>query len=628
LAAGRRGGSTDMTLDAAFCLAETNENHEESNVRTPLRMRAPAAISRRLISFRLLPAPLRGASCSAYATTTSPSEATLVPETHDDSPTSEAAATAIAARLRRQDAAAACAELSAVDGVGKLRARIRRDLKRVLSRPSSAAGARNNARGYASELAVARHAPAPLVAVCASASAAGGGGRRAGSSPSPSSSSVEVDVVCDGGATWIEVKAHQPFGTGSAHWAGGGAGGGGGNGGLKAQVEALLAAAGDPSNRGPGFRAPRLAVCFSRGVDPSVARELERMGAIPLGRERPAVTLRQEGGGDKEEDEDDGNGGDDDDDDDDAIDAACRAALATLPPLPPDGAPFLINLDVTALCALVSEVSWSGGSSAAAALALDRWAARTPHWRDCLAAERADPLLFCSQGRRRWRADKALARAGRRLFGEEEEEEEDGAAAAAAAAALPAAVLASAAAVRQFEALAAMHAGPREMARWQRLRAGLEIVGQEEEEEEEEDGEERGGAAAAAPAAALAGPREEHNGKGSSSSSSSSIITTMASATGLALSVLSLGGARRAVTVTGNGAAVRSAREHWARRRQRLRRAAGAAVGGGGGGQVKGGGGGGRGDGGPGAAADGWTDDAAAGALEAEVHRAVWLAGM
>lgn len=344
-------------------------------------MRASAAAiarARAVASPPLLPTvsargarPLSAAAASTTTTANHPG-AELVP---DGTPTTTTTATALAVaeRLRALDAAATATLVPAgIDGVGKLRSRIRRDLKRLLARPGeAAAGARNNARGYTAELAVARHAPPPVVAVCASAT--GGGQGQQGS--------VEVDVVCDGGATWIEVKAHRPFSTASHHWTGGS---GKRRRGLKEQAEALLAAAQDPSNAARGFCAPRLAVLFSRGVDPSVARELERMGAIALGEEK---------GGDGQAEEDD------DDDDDASIDAACRAALAALPPLPArTGPPPPVNLDVTAMCALVSEVSWSGGGGEENAATLDRWASRTTHWRECLAAERAEPLLFSYEG--------------------------------------------------------------------------------------------------------------------------------------------------------------------------------------------------------------------------------------
>ena len=440
---------------------------------------------------------------------------------------------ALAARSRRRRVAerlgrllAAAGALAArrpdVDGFGKLRSRVRRDWRRVAEEedgraaPAAAAaaaavaGARNNAVGYAAELATARAAPG-LVAVCFPAAAAAARGATTAAPPPPAAreaSSVEVDVVCERGATWIEVKAHRPFSTASAHWDGGGSGGGGG---VRAQAVALLAAAADPRNRAAGFRAPRVAVLFPRGVDPSVAAALEDMGAIVLGQRRglgvpaAAAATGQDGTGDG-----DGDGDGDEDEDDDEIEAACLAAVASLPPLPPSPYPPAVNLDVTALCALVSEVSWSaaapapaagtetGASAAAAKLAaavetaaaLDRWASRTSHWVECLEAERAEPLLFAVRDAgREWRADTALARAGRALLGGGGG---GGTEAEGPSGAPECAVVASAGAVRQFNALAAMHAGPLEQARWRRLRAGLEIVDEGEEGARGRDDDEAG----------------------------------------------------------------------------------------------------------------------------------------
>jgi hypothetical protein len=106
--------------------------------------------------------------------------------------------------------------------------------------------------------------------------------------------------------------------------------------------------------------------------------------------------------------------------------AALAGSLAALPA--PGAAPSTTNLDVTALCALVSEVSWADPS----APELAAWAARTTHWAECLAAQAERPLLpelhSCLDGSQR--------------------------------------LVASCAAVAQFERLLGMFAGPRETERW------------------------------------------------------------------------------------------------------------------------------------------------------------------
>lgn len=60
------------------------------------------------------------------------------------------------------------------------------------------------------------------------------------------------------------------------------------------------------------------------------------------------------------------------------------------PPRPPP--PAYANLDVTAMCALVSEVA-NGGAESGGTPEVLAWAARISHWVDCVAAEAEDPLL-------------------------------------------------------------------------------------------------------------------------------------------------------------------------------------------------------------------------------------------
>uniref|UniRef100_A0A383WBF6 DUF1308 domain-containing protein n=1 Tax=Tetradesmus obliquus TaxID=3088 RepID=A0A383WBF6_TETOB len=152
---------------------------------------------------------------------------------------------------------------------------------------------------------------------------------------------VEVDVVAHEGLTWIEVKNQELFGLDSVHWQGSSH-----TKGLAQQVAALQAVAAAPVNS-RRWRCPAVVVFFPSGVSAEVAAALRAMGV--------AVA--------------DGPG-----------------SVAALPvPQPPS----ITNLDVTSLCALVSEVSWGDPHSPQ----LQAWAARTVHWRDCLAAQIQQPLL-------------------------------------------------------------------------------------------------------------------------------------------------------------------------------------------------------------------------------------------
>jgi hypothetical protein len=83
----------------------------------------------------------------------------------------------------------------------------------------------------------------------------------------------EVDVVADGGKTWIDVKAVEPFGVESSNWKGKpGAGGGKAKKGLKAQAEDLCEAAkNNPIDGTP----PKVVYDFPIGVSEAVAKALK-----------------------------------------------------------------------------------------------------------------------------------------------------------------------------------------------------------------------------------------------------------------------------------------------------------------------------------------------------------------
>eukprot|EP00873_Tetraselmis_striata_P006691 jgi/Tetstr1/426955/TSEL_017168.t1 len=158
---------------------------------------------------------------------------------------------------------------------------------------------------------------------------------------------VEVDVVAMSGAWWVEVKSHEAFGTTSTHWLGNP----GHVKGLREQAVERLAVARSPCNL-VRWRSPSVVFFFPQGVDAGVAAELREMGAHVMDGAAPLEPQ--------------------------------------FPPRPPP--PAYANLDVTAMCALVSEVA-NGGAESGGTPEVLAWAARISHWVDCVAAEAEDPLL-------------------------------------------------------------------------------------------------------------------------------------------------------------------------------------------------------------------------------------------
>jgi len=197
-------------------------------------------------------------------------------------------------------------------------------------------------------------APAPPLAAAAAAAPA----------------SVEVDVVAHNGMTWIESKGVQVFGLGSNRW--------GGTQGLKQQVAAMLAVAAAPGCA-VRYRAPRVVVYCPLGADADVVAELEGMGATVAvgigegfcGGLGLGLRARRRGW------------------DESSLwfvlDAQLQSALPLCPLLTtgslanlpePHPPPSCTNLDTTTLCALVSEVSHRPASDPV----LERWGGRTAHW--------------------------------------------------------------------------------------------------------------------------------------------------------------------------------------------------------------------------------------------------------
>jgi hypothetical protein len=126
-----------------------------------------------------------------------------------------------------------------------------------------------------------------------------------------------------------EVKNQELFGVQSGHFVGGSHGKG-----LAEQVEHMLVVAAAPEHKRRG-RSPQVVVFFPSGVDAEVAAALTELGA------------------------------------------KVANGPNSLAPLCGMVANNVTNLDVTTLCALVSEVTWRDPQSEA----LKAWAARTSHWR-------------------------------------------------------------------------------------------------------------------------------------------------------------------------------------------------------------------------------------------------------
>ena len=157
---------------------------------------------------------------------------------------------------------------------------------------------------------------------------------------------VEVDVVAQGGLLWIECKAERGrVATG-----------------LVQQALALKEVANAPCNLRPFGIAPRVAAFVTGDMGDFEAQTLRDAGILIL-----------HAGGESG--------------------SAALDPGAVLPP--PPSAPTVANLDITALFALVSEVS--AATTGSFAMFLDdplvrEWAAKKPQHASCLAAELEDPL--------------------------------------------------------------------------------------------------------------------------------------------------------------------------------------------------------------------------------------------
>ncbi|MEW5297736.1 MAG: hypothetical protein WDW36_000921 [Sanguina aurantia] len=200
-----------------------------------------------------------------------------------------------------------------------------------------------------------------------------------------SSRSVEADVVANDGCTWIEVKNQESFGLGSSHFTGGARG-------LWQQAQDLMEAAAWPVNHRRG-RPPAVVLFFPSGAAPEVAAQLRSLGVH--------VLVGPDG-------------------------------LKDLPSPPPP--PTLLNLDTTAMCGLVSEMSHAGPTDAG----IREWSRGSSHWTECFDAELAEPLLTSALASCK---EAASGHGAWKLVACEQ-------------------------AVTQFEKLMATHGGPKERARW------------------------------------------------------------------------------------------------------------------------------------------------------------------
>lgn len=202
-----------------------------------------------------------------------------------------------------------------VSGTNKLLRRLESELrlvKMILAgeeepTESRLQGLKNNVDGIRAELLTATQAP-DVVAL----------GKRF-YSPLVSERGVEVDVVASNGSVWIEVKKHHSFSTGSRHW-------GcrkGRSKGILQQAKEMVTVSRDPSNV-IFWQSPQVVFRFIGNVDNSVRNELEELGIIVL--------------------EDDGN-----------------LDVLALPERLIES--HRVNLDVTTLCCLVSEISNGGANT-------------------------------------------------------------------------------------------------------------------------------------------------------------------------------------------------------------------------------------------------------------------------
>lgn len=236
-----------------------------------------------------------------------------------------------------------------VEGVDKLARAATRErnfatklLKSQLDDPTRIQGCQNNIRGLALELACAEWAP-DVTAV-----------RQRFANRPPSNNAkfkneevVEVDVVAQGGLLWIECKAER--GTLSSH--------------VVTQVTSMKEVASVSCNHRCFGRAPNVLV-YTTGTVKDVDAELLRNAGVSV------VNVEGPDG------------------------SASRHPREVLPEVPPP--PVVANLDVTALFALVSELT-NGAAASPVPESVRQWAEMQPQHAACLKTELAEPLNLANE---------------------------------------------------------------------------------------------------------------------------------------------------------------------------------------------------------------------------------------
>ncbi|GMH40966.1 hypothetical protein BSKO_08870 [Bryopsis sp. KO-2023] len=261
-------------------------------------------------------------------------------------------------------------------------------------------GFQNNLAGFRAELQVALSVPG-VIAVCKKFQVLEQEGKELPEISAMSKpSKIEVDVVAQDGHTWIEVKSYKGITLESGHWQGIP----GHIKGLEQQIQDYLYVASCPNNH-QRWRAPSVVIYFLEDIDEGVKDAITEMGAyVQVGPDPPTLEGVPE------------------------------------PPEPPT----IANLDVTSMCALVSEVSHGGVENAL----VTQWAQRVSHWQDSLENERRNPLL---------------QEIGPILLHKQ--------------------LVATERAVLQFETLVEKFGGESELARWRELKGKLEIYSEANSED-------------------------------------------------------------------------------------------------------------------------------------------------
>eukprot|EP00210_Caulerpa_lentillifera_P008694 g8293.t1 len=209
-------------------------------------------------------------------------------------------------------------------------------------------GFRNNLVGYQVKLKVAKVVPGVIALSKIFQFPLAPGVRKKGvppeSKPTSKAVKVEVDIVANSGSTWIQVRNVKITDLDNLHWIGMP----GHHKGLEQKLKDLVLVA-KSSEHWIRWRPPDVVIYCPEQFPTEVESEIRQLGGH-------CIT------GDLEN-------------------------LKQIPAAPGD--PEIVNLDVTTLCALVSEVSHSGPRNSL----VIQWAKKVSHWQRCLEQEEEDPLL-------------------------------------------------------------------------------------------------------------------------------------------------------------------------------------------------------------------------------------------